>query len=604
MNSLGQQQQYQQQPYGPRAPSRTPSVGSSAYQHGRAAQDVATGAIGGGYGPYSYNPQASRDAAPSRFSTAPPSEASHNDVQSRERIVPAPAPNNSSTVPPYLWDTKDPDLDDMIHDPRNDSGWAGFTIFSFRGWVNASAIVVLMVGLIMLFAGYPIISWYRRSHISTTGYNLGGINGTGQVPKLPGMPSLIDAVTPSSAFTRKGSDGNTYNLVFSDEFNTDGRTFYPGDDAYWEAVNFNYWPTGDLEWYDPSTITTKDGKLVITLSEVQNHDLNFMSGMLQSWNKFCFTTGYIEVSVSMPGTAEAAGLWPAVWTMGNLGRAGYGATTEGNYDACDLGTFPNQTAQDGTPGAYATAGSLSGNELSFLPGQRGDHPGPSNNVGRSAPEIDIFETQINVTLFKAEVSQSLQTAPFNYKYEFVNTSDATTIYDDTITQFNSYKGGTTQQGVSATSIIDSQNFGGNGYATYGYEWWSNPSKRSEGYVTWYSQGVESWKITAASIGPDPLTQISQRLIPEEPMYIIMNLGLSPGFQRQDWKHLVFPTSIYVDYVRVYQRDDVKDGVGCDPASHPTADYINNHPVAYADYNATTWAQANYTFPRNSLYDGC
>ena len=237
---------------------------------------------------------------------------------------------------------------------------------------------------------------------------------------------------------------------------------------------------------------------------------------------------------------------PAIWTMGNLGRAGYGATTEGkwmtgaiqhlltdwllgmwpySYDTCDLGTFPNQTAQDGTPGAYATAGSLSGNELSFLPGQRtsactcpgGDHPGPSNNVGRSAPEIDIFETQINVTLFKAEVSQSLQTAPFNYKYEFVNTSDATTIYDDTITQFNSYKGGTTQQGVSATTIIDSQNFGGNGYATYGYEWWSNPSKRSEGYVTWYSQGVESWKVTAASIGPDPLTQVSQRLIPEEPM---------------------------------------------------------------------------------------
>lgn len=46
-----------------------------------------------------------------------------------------------------------------------------------------------------------------------------------------------------------------------------------------------------LEWYDPSAITTADGKLVITMTEVENHDLNFMSGMLQSWNKFCFTTG-------------------------------------------------------------------------------------------------------------------------------------------------------------------------------------------------------------------------------------------------------------------------------------------------------------------------
>jgi len=32
-----------------------------------------------------------------------------------------------------------------------------------------------------------------------------------------------------------------------------------------------------------------------------NHGLDYRSGMLQSWNKFCFTTGYIEVSVTFPG---------------------------------------------------------------------------------------------------------------------------------------------------------------------------------------------------------------------------------------------------------------------------------------------------------------
>ena len=34
--------------------------------------------------------------------------------------------------------------------------------------------------------------------------------------------------------------------------------------------------------------------------------------------------------------------------------------------------------------------------------------------------------------------------------------------------------------------------------------------------------------------------------------------------------------MYVDYVRVYQRDDVisEDSYSCDPKSHPTADYIN------------------------------
>ena len=46
-------------------------------------------------------------------------------------------------------------------------------------------------------------------------------------------------------------------------------------------------------------------------------------------NKFCFTGGYIETAVQLPGTNNVVGMWPAVWTMGNLGRAGYGASLEG-----------------------------------------------------------------------------------------------------------------------------------------------------------------------------------------------------------------------------------------------------------------------------------
>ena len=36
-------------------------------------------------------------------------------------------------------------------------------------------------------------------------------------------------------------------LQFSDEFNTDGRTFYNGDDPYFEAVDIWYGVTKDLE---------------------------------------------------------------------------------------------------------------------------------------------------------------------------------------------------------------------------------------------------------------------------------------------------------------------------------------------------------------------
>lgn len=121
-----------------------------------------------------------------------------------------------------------------------------FTICSARGWANATVLVVLVGGLLTLFIAYPIIADKNATVLKAPGFNLGGINATGQVPDLTGFPSLVDPDTPDSAKTVTGHDGNTYTLVFSDEFNKDGRSFYPGDDAYWEAVDLHYWPTGDL----------------------------------------------------------------------------------------------------------------------------------------------------------------------------------------------------------------------------------------------------------------------------------------------------------------------------------------------------------------------
>jgi beta-glucanase (GH16 family) len=443
---------------------------------------------------------------------------------------------------------------------------------------------------------------------------LGGINKTGQVPALISFPSLIDKETPTDVYSRTGTtDGKQYNLIFSDEFNTDGRSFYPGDDPYWEAVDLWYWPTGDLEWYDPGQITTADGNLVITMIEQDYHDLNFVSGMLQSWNKFCFTTGYVEVRVSFPGNTGTPGFWPGVWSMGNLGRAGYGATTEGmwpyTYDTCDVGTLPNQTASNGVPTAAATGGE--GNTLSYLPGQRtsactcpgGDHPGPSVSAGRGVPEIDILEAQIDTSQspFEGQVSQSFQCAPFNIDWNFDNTS--TSFESETLTKWNGYRGSQTQQAVSALTYIPSSVYSGQDFGVYGYEYWADPSNRDDGYITWLASGTESWTMKAGALGPDSVAEIGQRLIPEEPMSLIINLGMSPGFQHQDFEHMQFPAKMLVDYIRVYQRDGVTDGATCNPPNYPTADYINNHANAYTNANLTTWVQAGYTFPANSL-KGC
>lgn len=65
------------------------------------------------------------------------------------------------------------------------------------------------------------------------------------MPNFTGNYGLIDKETPKDAYTKpsymKGEQD--YVLVFSDEFNVDGRSFYPGDDPFWEAVDLHYWGT-------------------------------------------------------------------------------------------------------------------------------------------------------------------------------------------------------------------------------------------------------------------------------------------------------------------------------------------------------------------------
>lgn len=100
---------------------------------------------------------------------------------------------------------------------------------------------------------------------------------------------LIDPDTPLEAHTELGQDGNRYDLVFSDEFETEGREFGPGKDPYWEAADMHYYATNDLEYYHPDQITTKEGSLVITLEETDpatnSYGLSYKSGMLTGWNK-------------------------------------------------------------------------------------------------------------------------------------------------------------------------------------------------------------------------------------------------------------------------------------------------------------------------------
>ena len=240
---------------------------------------------------------------------------------------------NTAMESHFLYDTKEAEPDDYMHNPGPHDDIADkrtCTILSMRGFLNVLALIVIMLALIGMFGAYPIIDQITKLSGNYHGaWNLGGTNSSGQVPAIPGLPSLVDKDSPASAMHRTGFDGKSYNLVFSDEFEEDGRTFWPGDDPYWEAVDLHYWTTGDREYYDPDAVTTKNGAMEITITKEPIHGLEYRSGMVQSWNKMCFQGGYIEVKVQLPGSSQIGGFWPGAWTMGNLVRAGYGATSEG-----------------------------------------------------------------------------------------------------------------------------------------------------------------------------------------------------------------------------------------------------------------------------------
>jgi len=181
--------------------------------------------------------------------------------------------------------------------------------------------------------------------------------------------------------------------VMSDEFNVPNRTFKDGHDPVWTALDKSDDDSssaggGSMQFYNSSTVYTQDGFLHVDTvlqktawtrydhvnKRWKNEQTNFTSGMVQSWNKFCFTGGIVEVDVIFPGDPFIGGLWPAVWMLGNLGRATYESSTNNiwpwSYNTC------NRELQD----AQAISACNRENHFGMIPFQ-----------GRGATEIDIVE---------------------------------------------------------------------------------------------------------------------------------------------------------------------------------------------------------------------
>ena len=505
----------------------------------------------------------------------------------------------ASSFPLHI-DEKEPD--DYLHnpDPIEDAAYdKNRFIHDLKNMDRRSlggliGVIFLVVGAIVVFILLPVLTYSGvtepytpESYEILTSYHY---------PLLSAIRTdLVDPDTPAEALTKKTSKGETWKLVFSDEFNAEGRTFYEGDDQFFQAADLWYGGTMDLEYYDPDAVTTANGTLNLRMDAYKNHDVFYRSGMVQSWNKMCFTQGYLEFSARLPGYGNVSGLWPGLWSMGNLGRPGYMATTEGvwpyTYDSCDAGITANQSSPDG---------------ISYLPGQRlnkctcsgEDHPSPGK--GRGCPEYDVLEGEVSTDVGVGVASQSMQIAPFDIwyypDYNFVS------IHNDSVTTLNTYTGGPLQQAVSGTTTLNvswySEGDNEHNFQTYGYEYLNDDD---DGYLTWHVGEDPTLTVHAYALGPNG--NVGRRLMSKEPMSLVMNFGISNNWAYIDWNALHFPLTMRVDHVRVYQPEDAIN-VSCDPDDYPTSNYIETHPKAYQNTNLTSWEDTGYDWPKNSLLHQC
>lgn len=569
--------------------ARTPSARSSFSEHRSSTTrlPLLAGATTPGAAPQSANPFLTPNASTTKLNTLYDPEKNLSFVDDR---LAAPYEEKGMAAWPLIGDQEE--ADDEMHMPHPDDDIKYkpkmSDHFTRDSVVSTIGLCVMIIGLLFVFIALPVLSAVGIiDYNSSFGVPLSMLPSPYKpqawatvndkaYPFLQNIrKGLIDPDTPTAAMTKKGEFGDEYKLVFSDEFNQNNRTFYEGDDPYFFAGDFWYGATKDLEWYDPDAVTTFDGTLELRLDKFINHGLNFRSGMLNSWNHLCFKGGIFEVSVSLPGPGGVPGLWPGAWTMGNLGRPGYLSTTDGmwpyTYQACDIGITPNQSSSDG---------------LSNLPGQRlpsctcpgEDHPTPG--TGRGAPEIDIIEVGATYPPHNMPIAtQSFQVAPFDvYWYPNYN---FTAFPDYSVSWYNGYTGGPYQQAISATTNLNKNWFDGQQYQRYSFEY--VPGEGEGSYISWKVGDETMFMMDGRAIGPNGNVQARQ--VSEEPMSLILNLGISNSWTWIDWEHLIFPAVMRVDYVRWYQKEG-EEMVTCDPPGFETTQYIKNHKNAYTNPNFT------------------
>lgn len=136
--------------------------------------------------------------------------------------------------------------------------------------------------------------------------------------------------------------------------------------------------------------------------------------------------------------------------------------------------------------------------------------------------------------------------------------------------------------MSGMTNLNNDWYDGKEYQVYAFEY----TPGATGDVTWFVGKDKTWTLDGRAIGPNG--NIGQRMIPMEPMAVIMNLGMGESFAPINASITnLMPAKMRFDYMRIYQDPD-HVSVTCDPPGYETTEYIEKHPKAYQNVNVTTW----------------
>lgn len=124
----------------------------------------------------------------------------------------------------------------------------------------------------------------------------------------------IFTTTPYSEQIGGGGNEDFTNLIWSDEFDTNGAP----DATKWSydiGRGDNGWGNNEAQYYTdrPENVVVQNGHLVITAKAENFAGASYTSARLKSENKFEFTYGKVEVKAKLP---QGSGTWPAIWMLG------------------------------------------------------------------------------------------------------------------------------------------------------------------------------------------------------------------------------------------------------------------------------------------------